>query len=147
MKNPVDDYLLEKAGGSDVLHSLRDFGIGTAVVAGASLAAAGMRKAYYAMTKNTDFNRMLDTNPDLRAKRRQDPKAFNAYYSSLRSLNPRFASDPVVAGTYMHQMMEEPFIAGKTIVESLSGAKGLHEGPYKLPAFKLGGGNDRPPKP
>jgi len=135
MTNPVEDYLQTKeAQGPGFLSRMgRGFksfmspeNIG--VVAGSAMMAGALdfpgdvaRKAYYAITKKRDFNRMMEQNPDLQQLRQENGDQFNAHYTSLRSVNPEFASDPTVAGTYMRQMSMSPATAGKVIVESLGG--------------------------
>jgi len=140
MSNPIDEYFTAKkeAGWlSGVGKGMKDVGKGFSemlspknigITAGATMLATGLdlpgriaEKAYYAVTKNRDFNAMMDTNPDLKQLQRDNVKQFNSHYSSLRAINPQFASDPVVAGTYMRQMSLQPEVAGKVIVESLGG--------------------------
>ena len=134
MKSPLDSYLCEKekrAGwlsslGGGVRQILSPQNIGGALAATAFAAATDVpamvaRKAYYAVTKSRDFNQMMETDPTLKQFQRENSKQFNAHYNSLRSLNPEFASDPVVAGTYMRQMSMNPATAGSVIVDSLGG--------------------------
>jgi hypothetical protein len=134
MKSPLDSYLCEKekrAGwlsslGGGVRQILSPQNIGGALAATAFAAATDVpamvaRKAYYAVTKSRDFNQMMETDPTLKQFQRENSKQFNAHYNSLRSLNPEFASDPVVAGTYMRQMSLNPATAGSVIVDSLGG--------------------------
>jgi hypothetical protein len=93
-----------------------------ALFAGGMGIASAVGKTVRAITKKRDFDGMLEANPDLQDYRKSNPTQFNRHYSSFRSLNPRFAGDPVVAGSYMRQMSEYPATAGKTIVESLKDA-------------------------
>lgn len=96
--------------------------IGTqaAVVGGAGLLIGAAQKTYLAITKKRDFDAMLKHNPDLAEHQEANPQMFNQHYSSLRSMNPMFAKDPVVAGSYMRQMSMNPGTAGKVLVESLN---------------------------
>lgn len=133
MGNPVDDYLTEKQaffGGAakGVAEGARKAftpeGLGTLgaqalAVAGAGALIDSARKTYMAATKNQHFKKMLEVNPDLGETQQQDPKMFNQYYNSLRNLNPQFAADPVVAGSYMRKMTEFPINAGDVLVNSL----------------------------
>jgi hypothetical protein len=41
-------------------------------------------------------------------------------FSTLRTLNPAFSRDPVVAGGYLRQMVSEPQHAGYRAVEALN---------------------------
>ena len=143
MSNPLDDYLtgrgdMEKqaasvpvpwgeafktglktmAGGGPVAKAVG----GGAMFAGGMGIASAVGRTIAAITKKHDFNGMLEANPDLKDARNSNPIQFNRHYSSFRNLNPRFAGDPVVAGTYMRTMSEYPESAGKTIVESLKDA-------------------------
>jgi len=96
----------------------------SAVSAGLTAGALGASKAYDAITKGMDFRSMLEANPHLRPLHKADPKGFNLMFSSLRAMNPAFSKDPIVAGTYMSRMMEEPMHAGGVAVEALTHARG-----------------------
>lgn len=98
-------------------------GRGAMAAAGAAaigLAGAGAQKLYDAATKNRDFKRMLDLNPDLAERHQENPRMFNQMFSTLRTFNPSFSRDPLVAGTYMRQMSEDPMHAGGKVVETLT---------------------------
>jgi hypothetical protein len=45
---------------------------------------------------------------------------FNQMYSSLRRMNPAYARDPLVAGTYMRQMLDSPLSAGGLLTQTVS---------------------------
>jgi hypothetical protein len=102
-------------------------GMGTAAaaaaVAGVSMAAT---KMYNATTKLHDFKNMLKYNPDLVEHHQRDPKMFNQMYSSLRNMNPAFSKDPLVAGTYMRRMSENPLTAGGILTETVG-----HRGAFR----------------
>lgn len=142
MSNPVDDYLeisVEKNAaqlglnfpghgyGARVLGGIGRIDperVGNLVgmvglVGGSALLISAAKAAQLAVTKSSDYKKMLEVNPDLAEHQANDPKMFNQHYSSLRSLNPRFAKDPVVAGAYMRRMSEFPSNAGPILVESL----------------------------
>lgn len=144
--NPVDEYLQTKeAAGLGFLSKIKPWGkrvgqetlegvassaapkevgktLGSLGLIGAGVGlAAGAKRAYHAITKKTDFNAMMDANPDLKEFQRENPKQFSQHYNSFRTMNPQFASEPTVAGTYMRQMSLNPESAGKTIVESIGG--------------------------
>lgn len=89
----------------------------TALIGGAGLAVS---KIMDAATAGRDFRKMLDVNPDLRDAHSADPRMFNQMYSSLRSMNPSFAKDPLVAGTYMRRMAENPMHAGGILVDAVN---------------------------
>jgi hypothetical protein len=72
-----------------------------------------------AATKQRDFRRMLSFNPDLQEHHERDPRMFNQMYSSLRTMNPGFAKDPLVAGTYMRRMSESPLTAGGVLTDAV----------------------------
>lgn len=85
-------------------------------------------KAFKAIGKKRDFKGMMEANPDLSEFQRENSKQFTQHYTSFRNMNPQFAGDPVVAGTYMRQMSMSPATAGKVIVESLGGARAMPPG-------------------
>lgn len=121
MTNPAEEFLREKRafsfGGAakGALGAGKNFagiagtaaamGMGAAAFAGTT-AAAG--RLYSAATKSRDFRGMLEANPDLKTHLKEDPAGFNRLYSSLRTLAPEFAKEPLVAGHYMRQGMEGP---------------------------------------
>ncbi len=140
MTNPLDDALMSKEaifGGlrrgaqrafkgmdsSDVGAKLTS-GLmgGAAPVAGAALISGvglGAAKLLGAIKKKHDFRDMMDTNPDLGTYQSDNPKFFNKAYTSLRSINPTFAKDPVIAGGLMRRMMESPEGAGGILAQSV----------------------------
>lgn len=135
MSNPLDDYFKEKtaffgSGNKGQLgKTFGDIAGSTAVQFGvaAGLTAIGpvAQKITSAVTKRRSYSNMLEQNPDLQDFREDNPKQFNNMYNSFHRINPEFASDPIVSGTYMRQMAAHPEGAGKVIVESLKGREGL----------------------
>lgn len=135
--DPIDQYLSVKEAG--VGGFARDFASGAAEsafnpktlggaagvamigAAGTALGAAATH-AYRAITKQRDFKAMLSHNADLVDEHANNPQQFNQMYSSFRAMNPQFAADPIVAGTYMRQMAMSPSTAGHAIVSSLKDA-------------------------
>jgi len=180
MGDPIEEYLehasaLEKRAGiggygQSLLRGARKaFGgeelgtlaMQTGAVAGVAALAGAARKAYAAATKSRDFKSMLEVNQDLAEHQANDPKMFNQFYNSLRTLNPTFASDPVVAGSYLRKMMEFPHNAGPILVDSVGAAPklpanglknytaglGIAEKVRPGAGAKRGGGReDRPPR-
>jgi len=125
MSNPLDSYFEKKAAFSKkVTDRFADF---APTVAAASLAGAAIfggesaaKGIYHAVTKRSNYKKMLERNPDLQQHLDDNPDQFISHYNSLHSVNPLFASDPVIAGTYMRQMSLAPRTAGNVIVESLA---------------------------
>jgi hypothetical protein len=133
--NPIDEYIMAKEAAGfgkkvgDFFKS--DPGRIAAGAIGTTMATAGLmaaptaaNKVYQAATKRQRFNEMLDMNTDLAAFKNESPEAekqFNAMYNSLHRLSPKFARDPLVAGSYMRQMTMNPDNAGKVLVESIKG--------------------------
>lgn len=91
--------------------------LGAGAVVGVGVAAS---KLYDAATKGRDFRTMLAHDPTLVPEHDKDPRLFNQFYSTLRTFNPDFARDPVVAAGYMHKMIDSPGNAGGMVVDSLS---------------------------
>lgn len=91
------------------------------VLAGAAGIGYGLTNAYYAATKDRDFNRMVGYDQELKQHHDQNPKQFRQLYNSFRSMNPQFASDPVVSAHFMRNMVNDPATAGQVIVQSLHG--------------------------
>lgn len=93
-------------------------GLGVAAATGVGLAAS---KAYDMVTKHQDFNAMLgsDMNQDVRAHHEQDPARVNQMFTTLRTMNPQFSKDPLVAGSYLRRMLDTPTAAGGIATEAL----------------------------
>jgi len=130
MTNKLDSYIDKRASYkvtpmSQILRQAAPH-IGAQVAVGVAMMGVGAaaRASYQAITKRRDFRNMLQSNPDLQDHMSANPAQFNRHYNSLRSMNPNFATDPIVAGSYMRQMSLNPRTAGNVIVESLQAAKG-----------------------
>ena len=135
--NPLEEYLTEKkatsfAAGlrSGLPHNAGAFGQmmgkglahGAAAGAAAGVVAGGtvaVQKLYDAATKARDFKAMLEHNPDLLQKQEEDPKRFNQSFTTLRTFNPAFSKDPLVAGSVMREMMESPMSAAAQMMNVL----------------------------
>lgn len=63
---------------------------------------------------------MLENDPDLKRKHEEEPKLVNRMFTTLRTFNPAFTRDPVVAGSYVRQMVEDPMHAGTMATEALN---------------------------
>ena len=150
MINPVEEYLQEKQAGfgSSMWQGIKDYAPQAAAVTATSVGTMaagkailrGMDNVMLAITKKRDFNAMMEHNPELREYQQEDPKRFNAQFSSLRNLNPTFSKDPIVAGTYMRHMSASPGMAGTAVVQSLSAARGVPQSVFGETA-----GSMRPP--
>lgn len=142
MSNPIDDALMSKealglgrmAGaafqglkrGLFDPRNAREGGkallTGAMAATGAGMAAGAgvaIQRLNSAATKRRDFREMMDLNPDLSDAQEGNPKFFNASYNSLRRLNPAFGKDPVVSGSIMRRMMENPAGAGTILTGTL----------------------------
>ncbi len=130
--NPIDAYIKTKTAGMAgdtgrrVLQEIPK-GIGAGVAAlGIGAATSAVQKIHEALTKRRDFRSMLEYNPHLQEAQAQDPKRFNQLYSTLRTFNPEFSADPIVAGTYMDRMWQNPGGAGAIATEALQARDKIH---------------------
>lgn len=125
MKTPAQEYFETKQASAPggTYNRLADAAKGALLTGGVSAGAAGLglaaQKVYDAITKSRDFRLMLEHNPDLHEQLAEKPKLFNQAYSSLRTLNPAFGKDPIIAGSYMRQVMDAPLTAGGVLEQSL----------------------------
>jgi hypothetical protein len=134
-ENPVASYLKEKTSASFVqgVRAGSGFGnpgrMGAAVGRGAAGAAGALAvaggaaiasKLYDVATKAHDFRTMLEENPDVAAEHQENPRRVNQFFTTLRTFNPQFSRDPVVAGTYMRKMLLEPQTAGGYVENALN---------------------------
>lgn len=121
---------LEEKTASSLRDGAKNFGksLGTATLngVGSTLAAAavtgvsiGAQKAYQALTRERDFRAMMEANQDLQEHHQADPKRFNLMFNSLRSMNPEFSADPIIAGSYLQKAMGNPGAAGTMLGEGL----------------------------
>ena len=147
MKNPIEEFLEEKKanfGGllreeaknipSMAARGLVHGGVAAGLAAGASLVAGAASKMLDAATKARDFKAMLEHNPDLADYHAENPRMFNQMFSSLRTMNPTFSKDPLVAGTYMRNMWMSPQSAGGTLTNAYSMRNGESSGGH--PVYK-----------
>lgn len=137
-KNPVDEYFETKEAGfgrsfaNEVGNALRPGNLGMAAGRGAvnagfaaagagavAGAAMGAQKLYDAATKARDFRAMLEADGRLAQLHQENPRLVNQMFSTLRSFNPSFTRDPIVASHYVFQMAETPTHAGSVAVSSL----------------------------
>jgi hypothetical protein len=155
VSNPLEDYLgsrpapraftKEAAGGLSGFGSMagnafmeggaQALGQGAVGLLAGGVGVAAM-KAYQALRKRRDFKEMLAVNPDLAEHQAADPNTFNAHYNSLRTMNPGYAQDPIIAGTLMRRMSMHGPTAGSVLMESMeSASKALPrggQGPFSL---------------
>jgi hypothetical protein len=122
MTNPLDEYLQEKNGGrftEQMPNAMANAGANAVIGLGAAAAGVAATKIYQAVTKRRDFRNMMEANGDLHEEYQRDPKLFNQMFSTLRHFSPQFSSDPMVAGTYMRQMVQSPLTAGGVAIQAL----------------------------
>lgn len=96
---------------------------GAAAAAGAAVAAGvslGVKKLLESGAKRRDFERMMQVNPDLTHAQQDNPSFFNEAYTSLRSVVPEYAKDPIIAGSLMRRMATNPEAAGGILTQSVS---------------------------
>jgi len=161
--NPLEEFLMEKKAfglgalsgaarttGKALGPTARAFGTAAAAGAGAAAfagLAGGAGKLFAAATKTRDFRAMLDANPDLQQHHRTDPAGFNRMYSSLRTLAPEFAAEPLVAGHYMRQGMEGLTEGrGGVVVRAMNEKRPMQTGPMTdaaLQGYMRGAGTKR----
>jgi len=106
LESPAGQSFREAAGAS----------FGVAAVAGIG---AGVAKLVDAVQKKRQFGAMLEVNPDLREHQRTNAPFFNTAYNSMRTMNPSYGKDPIVAGTIMRRMMESPDAAGGVLMSTM----------------------------
>lgn len=108
-KAGVFDAVKKRVSSPQFAEMMTDRAVGAGLAAGATAAvvggAAATKAIYEAATKARDFRRMLEHDPELEQAHQQNPKLFNAYYTTLRTFNPEFSRDPVTASTFMHKML------------------------------------------
>lgn len=101
---------LEKMGAP--VDFLKSFGEKFLIGAGATLGAAGVglgiskfQDIKHGLSKAKYYKNMIDANPELQNKN-VDAVVVQKHFDTLHKFNPEYASDPVVAGTYIQNAME-----------------------------------------
>ncbi len=98
---------------------------GAAINVGATAASLGAgvvaSKIYEAINKRRGFKEMMELDPGLKELHEENPKFFNAVYTSLRAVNPTFGKDPLIAGAHMRKLMANgPESAGLLLAGTVS---------------------------
>lgn len=108
-------------------------GGGAAGVAGAALAGIAYSLAgdmydsvKRGLTKSRDYKNMMQDNPDLK---QLDPRQVQRAFSVLHKFNPEFASDPIVAGSFVRRAAtfegDVGFTAPRELKELIDARKSL----------------------
>ena len=86
-----------------------EFGLGVAGALGAGIATGlagdAMDAIKRGLSKTRDYRGMLRENPDLQGHP-MGAKAVQGVFGTLHKFNPEFASDPLVAGTFVRNHLE-----------------------------------------
>jgi hypothetical protein len=85
--------------------------VGAATV-GAQGLVMGIRKAYNVLASGKRFEGMLDVNPSLK---KEDPNKVRLAFNTLNRLNPTFAKDPLVAGTFVRKTLDTDIGGGMAV--------------------------------
>lgn len=170
--NPVDDFLAEKEkqagwltsignafkeglGGGHTMGQAMAKGLGAAapgVLLAGAVGAAGMgiQSAYGAVkdrfSKSRDYKNMLEANPMLRKRPAGEVQLM---YNSLRKMAPAMAKEPLVAGSYVRQMLDAspesgpavPPATAKLLAET---QRNLAQSSMKTPLFNVNPGTFKP---
>ncbi len=102
--------------GGDVGKSLATGAAATAGAAAIGGVAMGAHKLMDAVRKRHDFRQMMEVNADLAGAQEENPQFFNHAYTSLRSMVPSYARDPIIAGNLMRRMVDSPEGAGSILM-------------------------------
>jgi hypothetical protein len=161
-KNPIEEYFEKKSSfGADLLTGakgafspqhlggqLAGGGLAVAGTGAAALGALAVHKIYDAATKTRDFKSMLEYAPDVAEMHAENPQQVNQMFSTLRTFNPDFTRDPVVASSYVRRMVQEPMGAGGIASEALQSRDKIKH-PYSDAVTRAalgGGGKKQPPR-
>lgn len=88
--------------GTSAVHALGG-ALGLGAVTGIGMAASGIIDA---ATKSRDYKEMLKMNPNVQAFHDENPHLSNTFFSSMRSINPEFSKNPMIAGHLMGNMID-----------------------------------------
>jgi hypothetical protein len=115
--------------------------LGGMFATGVGLALAGdlYDAAKRGITKTRDYKAMLSSNPDLKDK---PARQVQSLFSTLHKFNPEFASDPLVAGSFVRNHVEmansEQGAVDINVLNSLVSSRKNLQDSKKLNPFKFG---------
>lgn len=158
MSNPIDDAFAEikEAGPLDQMrsalqgagHTLKRFGqeavlsggkatgaAGAAALVGG--AALGIQKLVASANKRNEFEQMMHHNGDLVQYQEENPQFFNQAYTSLRSMIPQYAHDPLVSGAVMRRMVQDPQTSGSVLMSLLRPPSPTPSGPLSFVSGRM----------
>lgn len=138
----------KKVPGRGVKEILKDHPVLTILGAGAILGSAGyaedaLRAGHRAATKQKDFNKALNFDPEVKRWYNSDPKGVEARFSTLHRFNPDAARDPLVASSWIKQTMEFPAVTPRMVIEATPGDKKRLQMQESLILKTLGGSRIR----
>lgn len=136
----IDDFLNEKCAsglGQQVRHAAGYAAATAGVTAAGAYGMQAVQSAYHAITKKRDFQSMLEENPDL--KDHPNPKLVLQGFTSLRTFAPKFSQDPLVAGSYVRRIAENP-VGMSGIVNEAMGAHGAMPSAFEATQQAVGAG-------
>lgn len=94
-------------------------------------AGAGVGAAKGSIQKSVNYKKMIEENPDLREA---DPNVTQKAFNTLHKFNPDYASDPMVAGTFVKNVVDQERIDIGTVNSLVQARKNLADrsGPTDL---------------
>lgn len=136
----IDDFLGEKCAsgfGQQVRHAAGYAAATAGVTAAGVYGMNAIQDTYRAITKKRDFQNMLRENPDLQDH--PNPKLVQMGFTSLRTFAPKFSQDPLVAGSYVRRIAENP-VGMSGIVNEAMGAHGALPSAFEATQQSVGAG-------
>jgi hypothetical protein len=126
--NPLEEFLAEKSAESFLGKHGPAFGNAFAQGAGAGVAAAaltgiavGTSKIIDAATSKRDYRSMLAWHPDLQAH--DQPQNVMQAFRTMRRFAPDMTKDPLVAGSFVRQMLASDFAGTSGMIPTMMSAQ------------------------
>lgn len=117
--------------------------IGTTIAGGVALSLAGdlYDAARRGLTKSRHWSNMLEANPDLADRAKEDPNV-QVMFNTLHRFNPEFSGDPHVAASFVKAQLEFPddvgipanLVKSHNEIRSSSGIRPIPGMPFKSQA-------------
>jgi hypothetical protein len=131
--NPLEEFLAEKEAAAPAPGALKGMGhhmgnalaqgvgagVGGALLVGIGAAAS---KIYGAATAKRDFRSMMEWNRDLAEA---DQRLVTQSFRTVRKMAPDMSTDPLVAGSFVRQMVQSPEGAAGIMANAITGQKNM----------------------
>jgi len=131
-----------KAFGSKALGAAKEYAplalgyglVGTAMGAAGTAGGMALSAAKDKIDKARSYRGMLEDNPQLQ---NADPNIVQKAFNTLHRFNPEFAKDPLVAGTFVQNVVDQERLDIGTVKSLVEARRSMSQGPRGQSMFQL----------